>query len=409
VHSSPENGFGDVKIWIPGSKTIFWRTIMIIAIVFCVFILALWGVILNRAKTKRLEDENRIILNSVPAMIWFKDRNNRILRCNSLAARNRGLKIEEMEGHLTTDFFPDEAGEYFADDLEVINSGKAKLGIVELLAVDSQKIWVRTDKVPYRNLKGEVIGVIVFAVDISHEKQAEQKIAELADDLKRAVTLRDEFMSIASHELKTPLTSLSLQLEYLREFQVSQEKLVMLVSKSKTLVDRLAKLVNEMLDLSRISEGHLSLQREEVDLCQLTYETLQQCAEQLQIAGCSVDVYAPQSVIGCWDRFRIEQVLVNLLTNAMKYGKGKPITISVTKEGAGARLVVKDRGAGISPDDRERIFERFERVAPKGMSGLGLGLYIVRQILLKHAGTICVESEVGFGSSFIVELPLQSG
>lgn len=377
--------------------------------VLCVLIVSIsaLAVILNRNKRKQLKDENRIIINSVPAMIWFKDRNNRILRCNTLAAQTMGLSVAAMEGHLTTEFYPDEAGKYFSDDLEVINSGSPKLGIVELLSVQETKVWVRTDKVPYRNLKGEIIGVIVFAIEISHEKLIEERISKLADELRRAVALRDEFMSIASHELKTPLTSLTMQLQYLTQVSVSPEKLNSIVNKALIQVHRLASLISDMMDVSRISGGQLALKIEEVDLGQLIDDVLKQYAEQLQEAGCICEVCISQSAIGHWDRFRIEQVLINLLTNAMKYGRGKPISISVVRVGDVARLVVKDSGVGIPLQDRERIFERFERAAPQGVSGLGLGLYIVRQILSKHGGTVHVESERDLGSSFIVELPLR--
>ena len=162
---------------------------------------------------------------------------------------------------------------------------------------------VCTDKVPYRDATGKIIGVIVFAVDISHEKYAEQRISELADELKRAVVLRDEFMSIASHELETPLSSLSLQLEYLAKFSLSPEKFSSLLTKAKTQVHRITDLINVMLDVSRISSGRLALEAEEMDLRQMVYDVIQQFAEQLQEMGCLVEVNAPDAVVGCWEKF----------------------------------------------------------------------------------------------------------
>jgi signal transduction histidine kinase len=127
---------------------------------------------------------------------------------------------------------------------------------------------------------------------------------------------------------------------------------------------------------------------------------------ELAQAGCTVNVNAPEALRGLWDRARLEQVVTNLLTNAARYGHGKPIDISLAQDGEAVRLVVRDHGIGIAPEDQQRIFERFERASSRNFGGLGLGLYIARQIVEAHGGTIRVSSELGVGSSFTVELPL---
>jgi signal transduction histidine kinase len=146
-----------------------------------------------------------------------------------------------------------------------------------------------------------------------------------------------------------------------------------------------------------------------VDLTAVTREVLDQFAAELARAGCATELEAPHPVLGRWDPLRIEQVVANLLSNACKYGAGKPIRISVEVNGDRARLSVRDHGIGIAPADRERIFERFERAASaRHYGGLGLGLYITRQVVEAHGGTIRVVSHTGAGSTFAVELPLES-
>jgi signal transduction histidine kinase len=171
-------------------------------------------------------------------------------------------------------------------------------------------------------------------------------------------------------------------------------------------VTRLTALVDNLLDVSRITSGHLTLQREEFDLAEVTKDVTERFAEEISRAGCSLQLDANGPVIGCWDRVRIEQVVTNLLANAIKYGGGKPIEITVNPQDEGAHFAIRDYGIGIAADERERIFERFERaVSSRAYGGLGLGLYIARQILNAHGGSIQVESGPGSGSLFRVWLP----
>jgi signal transduction histidine kinase len=172
-------------------------------------------------------------------------------------------------------------------------------------------------------------------------------------------------------------------------------------------LDRITHLIDDMLDITRISSGKLSVNLEQFDLCELVSDLVERNSEQVVAAGCTVDMEVCQPVIGNWDRFRIEQVVMNLLTNAMRYGAGKSILIQVNASKAEARIVVRDLGRGIAKENHERIFQRFERaVSGSEISGLGLGLYIVRQILETHHGSIRVESELGQGATFVVALPL---
>lgn len=230
---------------------------------------------------------------------------------------------------------------------------------------------------------------------------------------QRAVKVRDEFMSIASHELKTPLTSLKLQSQIrsraLRKGEFSRfapEKLPELVADDERQLNRLIRLVDDMLDVSRIQTGKLSLSPEKFDLREMVEDTLARFAPQIQLQGCHVDFRTKESSIGTWDRYRMEQVFTNLLTNALKYGVGSTIEISVSSDLDTAKLSVSDRGLGIDKKDHERIFGRFERaVAGGAIGGLGVGLYISKKIVEAHGGTIKVDSELNRGATFTISMP----
>jgi signal transduction histidine kinase len=229
------------------------------------------------------------------------------------------------------------------------------------------------------------------------------------------VRLRDEFLGIASHELKTPLTPLRLKLQLLQR-QANGAKLgnaleAERVSDSLDValrqVRKLTDLVDNLLDVSRITAGRLRLELEELDLSSVAAELLSRFAPSAVQLGCELELYAPQPVFGRWDRLRVEQVVTNLLSNALKYGAGRPVVVRVEEDGQRARLTVQDQGIGIAEEDLGRIFERFERaVSDRHYGGLGLGLYITRQIVEALGGSIEVESEPQHGATFTVLLPL---
>ena len=231
--------------------------------------------------------------------------------------------------------------------------------------------------------------------------------AKLYDQATSAIRLRDEFLLIAGHELRTPLAALMLHHQSL-----AQAPETMPISKvrerAKKLVDqsdRLGRLIEELLDVSRITAGRVTLAREELDLAVLVEEVVGRMTED-PARKSSVHLVA-ESAIGSWDRGRIDQVVTNLVANAFKYGGGEAIDVRLHREPAHAVLSVRDRGIGIALADQKRIFDRFERaVSPRNFGGLGLGLWIVRQLLEAHGGTIDVESTPGQGSTFTVRLPL---
>ncbi len=232
-------------------------------------------------------------------------------------------------------------------------------------------------------------------------------------ELQRAIEVRDEFLSIAGHELKTPLASLQLLVQSMQRFiskglePGGMNKVIERLSRANDQLHALEPLVNGLLDVSRMTAGKLILHPEPVDLTQLVNEVVSQYPETAQKMGCPVEVRAAERVVGQWDRLRMEQVITNLLANALKYGRGKPVEIEVSHDSGKAILRVQDYGIGIDPVNLTRIFDRFERaVSEREFGGLGLGLRIVRRIVEASGGSVTVQSVPNSGSTFVVALPL---
>jgi signal transduction histidine kinase len=230
--------------------------------------------------------------------------------------------------------------------------------------------------------------------------------------------MRDEFISVAAHELRTPLTALQLKLGGLGSLvtrnpaALTQDvpRLAGRVDSALRQVERMAELVERLLDVSRIEGGRLELRRELLDLGQLLSKTVEDFREQFASAGCpvSLDILAGD-FRGYWDPRRLEQVFGNLFSNAIKYGSNHPVEVRLERRGDEVLLSVRDHGIGISEEDLVRIFSRFERAAAPGRyAGLGLGLYITRHLVTAHGGEVNVTSTPGQGATFQVQLPCQT-
>jgi PAS domain S-box-containing protein len=240
--------------------------------------------------------------------------------------------------------------------------------------------------------------------------------AQLFQQSQRAIRSRDDFLAIASHELRTPLTPLQIKLHALRrrarELARSPEAATWIEQQLAVIerqTGRLARLINEMLDISQPEGGRLRMDLEPVDLAALVREVVAHGEETGEVvrSKSQVRLRLAEEVVGQWDRLRTKQVVADLLSNALKYGQDRPIDVEVRREGALARLVVRDRGIGIAPEDQERVFGRFERaVSVRHFGGFGLGLHIARQAVEAMGGTIYLESKPGEGSVFTVLLPL---
>ncbi len=257
------------------------------------------------------------------------------------------------------------------------------------------------------------------ALAAAHREQAAlvEKLQVVQSDLERAVRMRDDFMSMVSHELRTPLNTLYLETQ-VRKLHLGKgnlapfaaEKLPAMIERDQRQIQNMVRLIDDLLDVSRLRSGSLSIRPKPVDLAALTRRVVESLVNQAEAAGSTFDVEASQTIDGVWDEFRIEQVLTNLITNALRYGRGSPVAVAVTRSGDHAVMTVRDQGIGIAQEDHGRIFEQFERTddSRKHAAGLGLGLYITREIVHAHGGEIMLESAPGEGALFRVTLPLHA-
>lgn len=268
---------------------------------------------------------------------------------------------------------------------------------------------------PGFNWSGQtVFQVLVFIVMGMVYSLFNNHLRNIRQRLARSLAVRDEFLSIASHELKTPITTLVLQMEIGR-MKIQQQAphlwatLEKYFDKSKDQADKLVALIDELLNVTRITSGRMALQIERFDLSFLVGEVVERFAVPFHISGIPLAYNRPEPIWICADRNKTAQVLTNLLSNAQKYGEARPVTVRVEKAGDTARIEVEDQGIGIPPEKQDRIFERFERaVSARNISGLGLGLFISKSIVDQHGGRISVRSQVGRGTTFTVQLPLES-
>jgi PAS domain S-box-containing protein len=275
------------------------------------------------------------------------------------------------------------------------------------LRPDGSHVWVNSTISVVVDRQARPSYTVAVVQDVTDRKRAEE-------DLREAVRARDEFLSIASHELKTPITPLELQLSSVlglvrtgRHVHVPAEKLESKLEMAVRQIDRLTSLINNMIDVTRITSGRLTIAQRRVDLRESVGAVVARARDSLKRARCALVVSADGPVIGSWDPIGLETVLSNLLSNAAKFGEGKPIEIAIERTASAARVVVRDQGIGIAAEEQSRIFQRFERAVPaRHYGGFGIGLWAARQIIEAHGGAIRVSSQPGAGSTFTVELPL---
>lgn len=256
----------------------------------------------------------------------------------------------------------------------------------------------------------------VLALEAARQEQEVllQELKTAQSELQASIRMRDDFMSVVAHELRTPLNTLFLEAQ-LRKMQLDRGRsdifdaayLQAMVARDKRQIEAMMRLIDDMMDASRIRSNQLSIRPGPVELSSLLARVVDNLSNQALAAGCTITLDAGKPVAALWDEFRIEQVVINLLTNALRYGAGKPVEVSLSLLPQGACISVRDQGRGISAADQPRIFQQFERIAhDDGTGGLGLGLYITRQLVEAHGGTISMESRLGEGSIFTVILPV---
>lgn len=248
------------------------------------------------------------------------------------------------------------------------------------------------------------------ALPAARPEDPQHQIAELT----QAVSARDAFIAVAGHELRNPMTPIRAQIDLLlrqvRSGRASPQRLEAGLERAAWLVDQYVRRATTLLDVSRLTSGRLKLEPEPVDLALLVREVANSLAPLASHAGSPIGIEVPDAIAGTWDRLGLEQIVENLVSNAIKYGAGNPIGIEAELAGEEVRLRVRDRGTGITELDQARIFERFERAVGPGehRGGFGVGLWIVRQLAQSMGGEIAVDSKAGMGTTFSVTLPLHT-
>lgn len=378
---------------------------------------------------RRSEERFRLMVNSVrDYAIFMLDPEGRIISWNEGARRAKGYSEEEILGsHFSRFYLPEDvARNHPQKELEIAKETGSYEEEGWRVRKDGTTFWANVIISRVNDSAGNLIGFAKITRDLTERMRTEeklrrshqsleQKVLERTQELESALKIRDEFLSIASHELKTPLTSLKLQMQLSRrrlkglEETPEQTQIAASVDKALKQVDSLGRLVEDLLDVSRIQTGTFYLDPEVMDISELMEDLIQRYSPQLIISGCDVAMDLEDNLLGRWDRSRLEQVIANLISNAIKYAPGAPLKITAKKVGDQAEIIVADQGPGILPDDQEKIFERFERVqSDNQVGGLGLGLFITRKIVEAHEGTIHVESGPNAGARFVIRLPLRT-
>jgi len=367
----------------------------------------------DQKRVQAIQAEFKSTLDAEPdAVIFFEPTSWRILYVNHGATVLLGYSSDELLRMAPADLMAEHDGIGFREVLAPLLEGaqphiqletkfRRKDQSAALIDVSLQLIRIGADR------------IVSIARDITERKHTQLERELLYREAVDAIRARDEFLSVASHELRTPLSALQLQIQTmlqaprrLPQAALSPEQMKAKLEMAHRQVERLTRLIGELMDVSRITAGRLRLELEEVDLSAVVRDVVGRLDEEARRTHSYIEVSAALPVVGVWDRIRMEQVVTNLLTNAFKFGVGNPIEITVEERGPIGRLVVVDHGIGIAPEDAERIFHRYEQAtSSRAFGGLGLGLYIARQIIEAHGGTIRVESQPGAGSTFTIDLP----
>ena len=364
-------------------------------------------------RAQAIQAEFKGTLDAEPdAVIIFEPTDWRILYANHGASVLLGFPEDELRRMAPPDFMTEHDGASLRGVLGPLLDGsqphiqletkfRRKDPLAAPIDVSVQLICIGADR------------IVSIARDITERKRTQLERELLYREAVDAIRARDEFLSVASHELRTPLSTLQLQIQMLLrpprhapQAALSREQMQPKLEMAFKQIERLTRLIEELMDVSRITAGRLRLEPEAIDLAAVVRDVVGRLGEESRRTQSPVEIISLTPVVGVWDLIRMEQVVTNLLTNAFKFGGGKPIEVTVEQRGPIGRLVVTDHGIGIAPEDVERIFHRYEQaMSARAVGGLGLGLYIARQIVEAHGGTIRVESERGAGSTFTVDLP----
>lgn len=359
---------------------------------------------------RKSEEHNRAIVSQTSVGIFGADLDGYITFLNEKASQLFGLGKNEGIGVNVLDMTVPEFRETTLQKFgKLIAEGRSFESEKRMFRKDGSEFWANLSVAGISDRKGNIKSVVAVVIDITQRKAAETALRESEQQLKELLRLKDDFIGIASHELKTPVTSMKAYAEIVKESmeQLGDKQNSYQLSRLNEQIDRLTTLIRHLLDTSRISEGQLQLVSENVDINSLLLERVDEIK---RTTGHQFVCHLGKLPAIPGDRERLAQVMTNLLSNSVKYAPAHTtITVSSELEENAVRITVQDEGPGIAAADQEKIFEKFFRSRTKGMStyqGMGLGLYITAQIIQKHGGELGVQSEDGRGAAFSFTLPL---
>jgi PAS domain S-box-containing protein len=393
--------------------------------------------VIAEAALRRQQSELRVMFDLLPAMIWIKDTENRILQVNQKVAQAAGMSVEAIEGKPTLEIYPNEAEKYYADDLEVIRSKKPKLKIVEWLRdPDGKAVWVQTDKVPVCDDKGTVLGLVVMAQDITERKRAEEELRQLNEELEEKVSARtadmerarreaeaanhakSSFLAAMSHEIRTPMNGVIGMIDVLHQTSLKGDQVEMMELIRESAFSLLG-IINDILDFSKIEAGKLDLEREPTaiaDVVESVCSMLNGLAQKKDVAlTLYTDPAIPVQVLS--DALRLRQVVVNITNNAIKFCSGlshagqvsvRAVLVEERPEQVMVEFKVCDNGMGMDEGTQARLFTAFTQAdagTTRRFGGTGLGLAISKNLVAMMGGEITVQSAPDAGSTFTVRLP----
>lgn len=341
------------------------------------------------------EQRYRNLAEAVPQIVWTADAGGALEYANRRWVEYTGMPLTQARGNGWLSLVhPDDLDVYRQKWAQALLHGtNCEVGFRLRNGKDEGYRWHLCRAVPERDSGGRIVAWLGTFTDF--------------EDLIVAVHSRDEFLSIASHELRTPLTALKLRIQSLQQSSQLTEDARRKAESVERQADRVERLVASLLDVARIATGQLGLELETFELGAAVEMVVQRFQSNPLPGQPPIYLKIHETCSGRWDRLRVEQIVTNLLVNAIAYGEGHPVEVVVSGGVDRCRFWVSDRGRGIAPADQARIFERFGRVGgPRAKGGLGMGLYIAHQIAVAHGGSIHVESKVGFGSTFVVTLPI---